>query len=157
MIKNLAKSTLTSVVYLAVALVMYGAMKSTRPSQNQHANAVTGVVEKVIDDIFENRIEFPAESKELANKLSTDVIPNAVEKLRHGKIDLTDYWIFNIGSVTDEEGNEDAVSLGILGKVFVFDEDKIREDIENSVNENMKEFMENKGTEENEENEEDSL
>ena len=147
MVKNLAKSTVASVVYLAVALVMYGAMKNTRPSQIQHANAVTDVVERVVDDIFQNRIEIPAESRDLADYLTTDVVPKAIEKMRNGKIDLTDYWIFNIGKVTDEDGNEDAVSLGILGKVFVFDEDKIRDNIETTVKDEMKEYLGEKGQE----------
>lgn len=134
-------------MYLAVALVMYGAMKNTRPSQIQHANAVTDVVERVVDDIFQNRIEIPAESRDLADYLTTDVVPKAIEKMRNGKIDLTDYWIFNIGKVTDEDGNEDAVSLGILGKVFVFDEDKIRDNIETTVKDEMKEYLGEKGQE----------
>ena len=66
-VKGTAKSVALSVVYLAVALVMYSAMKNTRPSQLQHANAVTDVVEHVVDDIFENRIEIPAESRDLAD------------------------------------------------------------------------------------------
>lgn len=142
MIKNIAKSTAKSVVYLAVALVMYGAMKNTRPSNVQHADAVSEAVERVVDDIFENRIEIPTESRDLADYLSSKVVPKAIDKVSHGKIDLTDFWIFNIGSVTDEEGNEDAVSIGILGKVFTFNEDKIREDIEEMVTSDMNEFME---------------
>lgn len=141
MVKNLAKSTAKSVVYLAVALVMYGAMKNTRPSELQHANAVTSVVENVVDDIFQNRIEIPAESRDLADYISINVVPKALEKVRNGKIDLTDFWIFNIGHVTGEDGEEEAVSIGILGKVFTFNEDKIRENIEQSVTQDMNDFL----------------
>lgn len=141
MVKNLAKSTAKSVVYLAVALVMYGAMKNTRPSELQHANAVTSVVENVVDDIFQNRIEIPAESRDLADYISINVVPKALEKVRNGKIDLTDFWIFNIGHVTGEDGEEEAVSIGILGKVFTFNEDKIRENIEQSVTQDMDDFL----------------
>lgn len=141
MVKNLTKSTAKSVVYLAVALVMYGAMKNTRPSELQHANAVTSVVENVVDDIFQNRIEIPAESRDLADYISINVVPKALEKVRNGKIDLTDFWIFNIGHVTGEDGEEEAVSIGILGKVFTFNEDKIRENIEQSVTQDMNDFL----------------
>ena len=141
MIKGFAKASASSVVYLAIALVMYSAMKNTRPSSIDHANAVTGVVENVVDDIFQNRIEFPEESRELANYISGTVVPNALEKVHNGKIDLTDYWIFNVGSITDENGEEDPVSVGILGKVFTFNEEKIRENIEESVTEDMNEFL----------------
>lgn len=140
-IKSMAKQTVVAVVSLACGLVMYGAMKNTRPSSLQHANAVTDVVEKIVDDIFQNRIVFPDESREMSGYISGSIVPNAVEKLTNGKIDLQDFWVFNLGSVTDEEGNEELVSLGVLGKVFTFNEDKIREDIEEMVQSDMKEFM----------------
>ncbi len=142
MIKGLTKSTVTSVVYLAVALVMYNAMKNTKPSQLQHANAVTDVVERVIDDVFQNRIEIPEESHDLAEYLSEEVVPNAVRKMRTGKLNLTDYWIFNVGNVEGGNGEDNAVSLGVLGKVFVINEDKIRESIEETINEEMNDFLE---------------
>lgn len=143
MVKGFAKASVKSIVYLAVALVMYGAMKNTRPSQLQHANAVTGVVENVVDDIFQNRIEIPAESRDLADYISGTVVPKALEKVQNGKIDVTDFWIFNVGSIPGTEGEEDAVSIGILGKVFTFNEEKIREQIEQSVTQDMNEFLNN--------------
>lgn len=141
MIKGLTKSTAAAVVYLACGLVMYGAMKNTMPSQSQHANAVTNAVERVVDDIFQNRIEIPSESRDLAGYISNNVVPKALEKVRNGKIDITDYWIFNVGHVTGKDGKENAVSIGILGRVFTFNEDKIREDIEESVTDDMKDFL----------------
>lgn len=143
MVKEFAKASVKSIVYLAVALVMYGAMKNTRPSQLQHANAVTGVVENVVDDIFQNRIEIPAESRDLADYISGTVVPKALEKVQNGKIDVTDFWIFNVGSIPGTEGEEDPVSIGILGKVFTFNEEKIREQIEQSVTQDMNEFLNN--------------
>lgn len=143
MVKGFAKASVKSIVYLAVALVMYGAMKNTRPSQLQHANAVTGVVENVVDDIFQNRIEIPAESRDLADYISGTVVPKALEKVQNGKIDVTDFWIFNVGSIPGTEGEEDPVSIGILGKVFTFNEEKIREQIEQSVTQDMNEFLNN--------------
>lgn len=143
MVKGFAKASVKSIVYLAVALVMYGAMKNTRPSQLQHANAVTGVVENVVDDIFQNRIEIPAESRDLADYISGTVVPKALEKVQNGKIDVTDFWIFNVGSISGEDGNDNAVSIGILGKVFTFNEEKIREQIEQSVTQDMNEFLSN--------------
>ena len=143
MVKGFAKASVKSIVYLTVALVMYGAMKNTRPSQLQHANAVTGVVENVVDDIFQNRIEIPAESRDLADYISGTVVPKALEKVQNGKIDVTDFWIFNVGSIPGTEGEEDPVSIGILGKVFTFNEEKIREQIEQSVTQDMNEFLNN--------------
>lgn len=140
MIKSLAKSTVKSIVLLAVALVMFGAMKKTQPSHMQHANAVTATVEKVVDDIIQNKVAFPQKSRELADYLTSDVVPKAVEKLTNGQIDITDYWIFNVGSIEGEDG-ESAVTIGCFGKVFTIDEEQIRKDIEESVTKEMKDFI----------------
>ncbi len=144
MVKGVSKSVALSVVYLAVGLVMYGAMKNSRPSQLQHANAVTDVVERVVDDIFENRIEIPAESRDIAEYISAKVVPEALEKIRNGKLDLTDWWVFNVGTITNEDGEVEVVTIGIMGKVFTFNEDRIRQDIESSVSTGMRDFLEEK-------------
>lgn len=117
------KKLTTSIVSLAAALVMYGAMKNTCPSREQHMNAVTDVVEKALDKIFEERIQVPDESRELANYLAQEIIPQAVEKLTSQKIDFTDYGIISTGSVEDGEGDSHVVSLGLFGKVFTLSEE----------------------------------
>ena len=67
------KKTITAVTSLAAALVMYGAMKNTCPSREQHMNKVTSVVEKALDKIFEEKIRIPQESREMADYLSQEV------------------------------------------------------------------------------------
>lgn len=117
------KKTVTAVVSLAAALVMYGAMKNTCPTREQHMTAVNNVVEKTLDKIFEERIQFPDESREIANYLALEVIPQAVEKLTNERIDYTDYGVISLGSIEDGQGDGHTVSVGIFGKVFTITED----------------------------------
>lgn len=125
MIVETGKKVILTVVYLACALVMYSTMKNTKPTKIKHAQAISSVVENVMDDIFQNRIEFPTESRELADKLSRDVIPKAVDKLTRGKLNLTDLHLFNIGEIVDENGENKIVSIGIFGQVFVLNDDEV--------------------------------
>lgn len=143
MIKTFSKSTLTSVVSLACGLVMYSAMKNSKPSLQNHANAVTDVVENVVDDIFQNRIVIPEQSVKMADYISNKVIPKAMDKILNGKIDLTDCLIFNFGTVTNEKGNEEIVSIGIFGEVFTFNEEAIKNGIEDDVNQDIDQYIEN--------------
>ena len=127
------KKLTTSIVSLAAALVMYGAMKNTCPSRQQHLTAVTDVVEKALDKIFEERIQVPEESRELANYLALEVIPNAVEKLASQKIDIKDYGIISLGSMEVGNGDSQTVSVGVFGKVFTFSEDDAYEYLQKIV------------------------
>ncbi len=127
------KKLTTSIVSLAAALVMYGAMKNTCPSRQQHLTAVTDVVEKALDKIFEERIQVPEESRELANYLALEVIPNAVEKLASQKIDIKDYGIISLGSMEVGNGDSQTVSVGVFGKVFTLSEDDAYEYLQKIV------------------------
>lgn len=112
-----------SVVSLACALVMWQAMKNTCPPREQHLRAVTDVVERTVDKIFEERIQFPEESRQLAEYLSTNVIPQAVEKLTEQRIDYKSYGIFSLGNIEQADGETIPVSFGLFGKVFTVSED----------------------------------
>ena len=112
-----------SVVSLACGLVMWQAMKNTCPPREQHMRAVTDVVERAVDRIFEERIQFPEESRQIADYLSSTVIPEAVAKLTAKRIDFTSYGIFSLGNLEQPDGEVTPVSLGLLSKVFTFSED----------------------------------
>lgn len=112
-----------SVVSFACAIVMWQAMKNTCPPKEQHLQAVTDVVERAVDRIFEERVVLPEESKELADYLSSTVIPQAVEKLTQQRIDFTSYGIVSLGKIAVPDGEDTPVSLGMFGKVFTISED----------------------------------
>lgn len=122
-----------SVVSFACALVMWQAMKNSCPPREQHLRAVTDVVERTVDKIFEERIQFPEESRQLAEYLSTNVIPQAVEKLTEQRINYKNYGIFSLGDITQADGERTPVSFGLFGKVFTIDEDDAYEYVNNLI------------------------
>ncbi len=119
----LHKKIAFSVVSFACAIVMWQAMKSTCPPKEQHLRAVTDVVEHAVDRVFEERIVLPQESKELAEYLSSTVIPQAVEKLTRQRIDFTSYGIVSLGKIIVPQGGDTPVSVGLFGRVFTISED----------------------------------
>lgn len=130
MFKNLTKS----VVFLAAAVVMFGAMKSTNPSREQHLSEVADVVERAVTRIYEEKIVIPEESRVLADYLATEVIPAAVEKLTNQQMDVTDYGLFSLGSIGLEDGDSTPVSLGVFGKVFTMTEQQAYDYLKECVN-----------------------
>lgn len=124
-----------SVVSLACALVMWQAMKNSCPPREQHLRAVTDVVERTVDRIFEERIQFPEESRQLAEYLSTNVIPQAVQKLTEQRIDYKNYGIFSMGNIEQQNGETTPVSFGLFGKVFTMGEEDAYEYLNGLISE----------------------
>ena len=113
------KKVAFSVVSFACALVMWQAMKNTCPPREQHLHAVTDVVERTVDRIFEERVQVPEESKQLADYLSSKIIPEAVAKLTQQRIDFSNYaGIISVGTLNGEDADEIPLSIGLFGKVF---------------------------------------
>ena len=112
-----------SVVSFACAIIMWQAMKNTCPPKEQHLQAVTDVVERAVDRIFEERVVLPEESKDIAEYLSVKVIPQTVAKLTQQRIDFTSYGIFSLGKIIVPDGEDTPVSIGLFGKVFTVSED----------------------------------
>ena len=124
-----------SIVSLACGLVMWQAMKNTCPPKEQHLRAVTDVVERTVDRIFEERIQFPEESKQLAEYLSQKVIPQAVKELTKQKIDFKNYGIFSMGNIEQADGESTPISIGVFGKVFTVSEDMAYEYLNEALSE----------------------
>lgn len=129
------KNAIRSVVFLAAGLVMYGAMKRTAPGQEKHQKVLTESVEHMLDYIYQEKIEFPEESRKLSRLMSDEIIPKAVNKIINGKIDLSDYHVINLATVKDDEGQEHLLSIGVLGMVFQMDDDYILQSTQEAINE----------------------
>lgn len=140
----LLKKISYSVVSLAVALVMYEAMKNTCPPKDRHMRAVTEVVQRITDQIFQERIHFPEESRELARYLSTEVIPQAVKEVMNQKVNFTNYGIFSIGKINDA-----TITLGAVNTVYTIHDEQISEVLnkvitEESINQILQQLNINK-------------
>lgn len=122
-----------SIVFIAGALVMYGAMKNTMPTGSDHMQHLTDEVERIVDRMM-NHVQVPEESRQLADFLSTKVIPKGVDRLLSGNLDVTDFGsVVSLGKVKDSEGKERIVSVGIFGQVFTVGDDALRAEVEDAV------------------------
>ena len=128
------KRTIKAVVLLGVALVMYGAMNKTLPSKDQHVIATSQMVKRVMDKVFMDKIHFPEESREIADYISNTLIPQATQKAMSENLDIKDFGIANIGTIETVDGDDEILSLGILGKVFTFGEEETYERLEKYMN-----------------------
>ena len=126
----LVKRTIKAVVCLGAGLVMYEYMNRTIPSRDEHVAAASQMVQRVIDKAFMDKIQFPEQSREIANYISNTLIPQATQKVMSDNLDIKSFGIASIGTIKQENGEEDVLSLGILGNVFTFGEDKIQERLE---------------------------
>lgn len=114
-----------SIVSLAVAYVMYGAMKNSRPPEEAHQRAAMEVVENIMDKIFTEKVKIPETSKRLADYISATLIPEVSAKIAEQQIDFTDLDILSLGNVTGADGVDHIVSLGLFGNVYTFNEDEM--------------------------------
>lgn len=122
-----------SIVFLAGALVMYGAMKNTMPTGDDHMRHLTDEVERIVDKMMDH-VKVPEESRQLAEFLSTEVIPQGVDRLLKGDLDVTDFGgMVSVGKVIDEDGNERITSVGIFGHVFTVGSDELQQEVEDAV------------------------
>lgn len=128
------KRTIKAAVLLGVALVMYGAMNKTLPSRDQHIIATSQMVKRVMDKVFMDKIHFPKESREIADYISNTLIPQATQKAMSENLDIKDFGIANIGTIETVDGDDEILSLGILGKVFTFGEEETYERLEKYMN-----------------------
>lgn len=138
---TLHKKFACSIVGLACALVMWQAMKNSCPPREQHLQAVTDVVERTVDRIFEEKINFPEESRQIAEYLAAEIIPKAVERLTAERIDFTDYGIFSLGNIEDENGEAVPISIGLFGKVFTISEEQAEEYIDSLLSDSEIDYI----------------
>ena len=130
------KKIVFSIVSLGVGLVMWEQMKSTVPPAEMHLRKVTEVVEQVVQKNVMDRIEIPQESRDIAQYLTSEVIPKAISKLTAGKIKVTDFGVFSLGEISLDTGDEtNPVTIGIFGKVFTLDAQAVRAVADNMVDE----------------------
>ena len=138
---TLHKKFACSIVGLACALIMWQAMKNSCPPREQHLQAVTDVVERTVGRIFEEKINFPEESKQIAEYLAAEIIPKAVERLTAERIDFTDYGIFSLGNIENENGEAVPISIGLLGKVFTISEEQAEEYIDSLLSDSEIDYI----------------
>lgn len=117
-IKKLGIATLVLAV-LAVILVV------TCPDREDHQEAMKAVITNVLDDEIS---VLPSKYEEVLSKFGLPVAGKVVDVVMKHKLIINNYYLFSTGEV-HYKGESKLVSFGILGHVFTFDEDDLREAI----------------------------
>lgn len=118
------KKLLWIVIVLLVAVVM----AVTAPAEEKHKEAMMKAVREYVDE--------EAESRGFGNngitQLGKNVVVQAVKTALNSKLKFDNYYLFNMTHVK-LDGEDKTLSLGILGHVFTFDKDMLRENLEEAT------------------------
>lgn len=128
------------VVVVVLALV---AMAKTVPDKKAHKKAMMEAVKDYVDD--------EATQRGLGDNVLTDlgkgIVNKTVEVALNSKLEVDNYLFFNTTHI--QKGDEtQTLSLGILGHVFTFDKQMLREALEASAKEKVEKKSERKAAKE---------
>lgn len=119
------KKLLTVIIVLLVAVVMI----MTRPEKKQHKDAMMVAIKEYVDEEATNK----GIGDNILAKLGKGVVNKAIETALNSKLKMHDYYLFNTTYVK-LDGDEQLLSVGLLGHVFTFDKKMLREKLEESLN-----------------------
>ena len=115
---------------VAIVLLLIILLVMTRPSKADHQEAMLEAVKEFVTD--------EADSLGMGDNVLTDlgkgIVNKTVEMALHSKLEMHDYLIFNTTYVK-LKGEEQMLSLGILGHVFTFDKDMLHERLKEALDE----------------------
>lgn len=118
------KKLLSIIILLLVAVLLV----MTRPNEDAHKEAMMKAVKEYIDEEAENR--------GFGNNIFVNVgklgVIGVIKTALNLKLKMNDYYLFNTTSV-HIDGQDQTLSLGILGHVFTFDKEMLREKLEEAA------------------------
>lgn len=118
------KKLLWIIILLLVAVVM----AVTAPAEEKHKEAMMKAVKEYIDEEAENR----GFSDNGVTRLGKNVVVQAIKTALNSKLKFDNYYLFNMTHVK-LDGEDKVLSLGMFGKVFTFDKDMLRENLNNAI------------------------
>lgn len=108
---------------LAIIVGLGFLMWATCPDKKDHQEAIKAVVINVVDEEIS---KLPSVVDDVAELVGLPLARTLLNVVMNNKLKVKNYYLFSIGEVT-YKGETRMVSLGILGHVFTFDEDDLRE------------------------------
>ena len=118
------KKLLWIVIVLLVAVIM----AVTAPAEEKHKEAMMKAVREYVDEEAQNR----GFKDNGITRLGKNVVVQAVKTALNSKLKFDNYYLFNMTHVR-LDGEDQVLSLGLLGKVFTFDKDMLRENLEEAT------------------------
>lgn len=118
------KKLLVCVIVLLVAVLLV----LTRPGKAAHKEAMMKAVKEFVDEEAGNR----GLGDNVLTDLGKGIVKKTVEAALNSKLKMHDYFIFNTTYVK-LKGDEQLLSVGLLGMVFTFDKKMLREKLEEAT------------------------
>ena len=100
-------------------------MFATCPDKKDHKEAIKAVVSNVIEEDIST---LPSGVEEVVDAVGLPIAGTVSDLVMKNKLKVNNYYLFSTGEIT-HKGETQMVSFGILGHVFTFDEDDLREAI----------------------------
>ena len=118
------KKLIACVIILLVAVLMV----LTRPAKAAHKEAMMKAVKEYVDEESENR----GLGDNVLTDLGKGIVNKTIEAALNSKLKMHDYFLFNTTYVK-MKGEEQLLSVGLLGMVFTFDKQMLRDKLEEST------------------------
>lgn len=133
------KKLLIGAIVLLIAVVMI----KTVPDKKAHKQAMMEAVKAFVDD--------EASQRGLGDNILTDlgkgIVNKTIEVALNSKLEVDNYLLFNTTYV-ELDDERTTLSLGILGHVFTFDKEMLRDALEESTKQKAEEKSERKSAKE---------
>jgi len=124
------EKTMKKLLIIGIVLLVAIIMIITRPAKTAHQEAMMEAVKEFVND--------EADSLKLGDNVLTQlgkgIVNKTVEKALHAKLEMHDYLLFNTTYVK-LNGEEQFLSLGLLGHVFTFDSEMLHEKLQEAADE----------------------
>lgn len=117
------KKLLVIIILLLVAVLM----SQTVPDKRQHKEAMMEAINEYVEEEAVDKL-----GDNLLAKLSKSVVVKTVETALNSKLKMDNYYLFNTTHVRID-GEDQLLSLGMLGHVFTFDKEMLREKLEEAM------------------------
>ena len=127
---------LKTLLALAIVLMIVIVMAQTVPSKDRHKEAMM----KAVTESVESESEERGIADNVLTRLGKNVVVKAVETALNSKLKMHDYYVLNTTYVV-LKGEEQMLSLGVLGMVFTFDKDMLHEKLQEALKGNSEEAV----------------
>lgn len=113
---------------IVIVLLVVVLMALTRPAEEKHKEAMMKAVKEYVDEEAEER----GFSDNGITRLGKTIVTKAIETALDSKLQMHDYILLNTSTVR-LNGEDKTLSLGLLGHVFTFDKDMLREKLQEAT------------------------
>lgn len=119
---------LKTLLAIAIVLLIIVIMAQTVPDKERHKEAMMEAVKEFVD----SEADEMGIADNALTRLGKNVAVKAVETALNSKLRVHDYYVLNTTYVR-LQGKEHTLSLGVLGMVFTFDKEKLREKLKEAL------------------------